>query len=478
MIGAASRSLCVHGHLYQPPRENPFSGAVPREVEAEPFHDFNERITAECYRPNAELGNFSRINFDLGPTLAAWLEQHDPTTYRRILAQERMHEQRYGCSNALAQVYSHAIMPLASRREKRIQVAWGLADYRHRFGHKAPGVWLAETAADSETLSVLADYGVGFTVLSPWQAAGPIDPSEPYWVHLPDGRGMTVFFYCGELSGGVSFNAELTTNADIFSTDCLARHLNRGKLARGDRQLLLIATDGELYGHHQPFREHFLSHLVRIAAPAHGFDVTSLARYLRDNPPRREVDLIEPSAWSCSHGVDRWRVGCDCTEGEGEWKRHLRQALTTAASRVDALFEAEASGLLADPWPAEEEYIRVKLGELTPTAFWRRHARLPRAPENLEPALALLEGQYYRHLTMASCAFFFADLDRIEPRNAIANGLRALGGALAEGQPELLAEYEANLALARSWRTGRSGADILREIRRGCDCRPDLVGAA
>ena len=465
MGAPGSRFLCIHGHFYQPPRHDPISGRVPHEPGAEPYRDFNQRITAECYRPNATLGNFSRISFDLGPTLAAWLERHDPETYRRILEQERMHYELHGCSNGLAQVYSHAIMPLASAREKRIQVAWGLADFRRRFGHKAPGVWLAETAVDTATLAVLADFGVGFTVLSPYQAAGPVDTSEPYWVRLPDGRAITVFFYQGSLSGAVSFDAGITTNADVFSTSALGQHVNREKLARGGRQLLLIATDGELYGHHQPFRQHFLSHLLRVAAPARGFEVTSLARYLRENPPRREVRLVEPSAWSCAHGVERWSGGCSCTEGDGRWKWHLRQALSHLAERLDQVYDAEMAELLKSPGAAEEAYIEVKLGATSPATFWRRHVRRPRADDR-QRALAALEGRYYRHLMLASCAWFFEDLDRIEPRNAIAYGLAAIHGAPVEQRGELATAFRADLAATRSWRSGRSGAELVDQLAR------------
>jgi alpha-amylase/alpha-mannosidase (GH57 family) len=472
-----STALCIHGHFYQPPREDPFTGQVPAEPGAEPHHDFNEKITAECYRPNAALGNFSRVSFDLGPTLASWLERHDRLTYRRILEQERAHCQQHGCSNALAQVYSHAIMPLATHHEKRIQVAWGLADYHHRFGHKAPGLWLAETAADSATLSILADYGVGFTVLAPHQAAEPVDPSEPYWVRLPDGRTVTVFFYQGELSAGVSFDAGLTTNADHFTGDILERYVGRKRSTRATRELLLIATDGELYGHHKPMRQFFLSHLLRIAAPAEGFEVTTLARYLLDNPPRREIRLVEPSSWSCHHGVDRWQSACGCTEGDGQWKHHLRRALTTLAARLDDLFWEHTETLLKNAWEAEEQYILVKLGALRPSAFWRRHARQPRSDQGRAAVFALLEGQYYRHLMLASCAFFFDDLDRIEPRNAIGYGLRALGGLPSDYQSELRGRFAFDLGAARSWRTGRTGGDIVHDLLHLHATRSDLIAA-
>jgi alpha-amylase/alpha-mannosidase (GH57 family) len=469
MMAPSLGQICIHGHFYQPPRADPWSGEVPSEQGAEPYHDFNAKITAECYRPNTELGNFSRISFDLGPTLASWLERYDRPTYRRILAQERMHYQRHGCSNALAQVYSHAIMPLATERERRIQVAWGLADYEHRFGHEAPGIWLAETAADRATLATLADFGVGFTVLSPWQADEPVDPTQPYWVDLPDGRTMTVFFYDGPLSGGVSFDAGVTTDAASFSSTLLPGRLSADRLERNEQQLVLVATDGELYGHHQPLRQHFLHHLLRISAPAAGFEVTTLARYLQANPPRQAISLIEPSSWSCAHGVDRWSRGCSCTGGDSNWKAHLRAALDTLAVGLDAQYEVEASELLLNPWAAEEEFIQVRLGRLTPPDFLRRQARRPFTSAGRTRIFELLEAQYYRHLMLASCAFFFDDLDRIEPRNSISYGLRALCAVSPAPQAELLARFEAELALARSGRTGRTGAQMLRAAidRRG-----------
>lgn len=465
MAGGTIKYLAVHGHFYQPPREDPFTGRQPREPQAAPYRNFNEKIAAECYGPNAEHGNFGRISFDLGPTLASWLERYQPETYRQIVEQERGHVHRYGVGNALAQVYSHAIMPLASEREKRIQVAWGLADFHHRFGHAPDGMWLAETAADSASLGILLDYGIRYTVLAPWQAAtvgaraDKIDPSEPYWVRLADGRRIAAFFYDGELSGRISFDSSFTTNADAFGLQGLIRHVDRERIARGDPQLILVATDGELYGHHQPHRDKFLAHLTEVSAAAHGFEVTSLARHLAAHPPRREVTLIEGTSWSCHHGVERWRGDCPCTEGSGSWKWYLRQALTALAARIDALYEVAARKLLNDLWTAEEEYRWVRLGAMARDDFWARYGR--HASHGRRRAFALLEAQYYRHLMFASCAWFFEDLDRIEPRNAIGYGLRALREAERVHKLDLLTAYVSDLRGARSARTGRTGADLL-----------------
>jgi len=461
-VAPGAHHLAVHGHFYQPPREDPFTGRVPREAGADPFHDFNEKILAECYRPNARLGNFGRLSFDVGPTLMSWLERHDAETYAQIVAQERAYFERHGHGNALAHVYSHAILPLASEREKAIQVAWGLADFRHRFGHRPDGMWLAETAADSASLGMLLDHGIRFTVFAPWQAATPVESTEPYWVRLADGRRIAAFFYDGELSGRVSFDPPSTMNADAFALHNLTRRPDRHKPARREPRLTLIATDGELYGHHMTHREHFLEYLLTTTAAARGLEVTSLGRYLAAHPPRREVRLAEATSWSCHHGVERWRGECPCTGTAGDWKWHLRQALSGLAVRIDTLYEWTARKLLENPWGAEEEYIRVLLGAESWDSFWQRHAR--RSDVGRQRALRLLEAQTSRHLMFASCAWFFEDLDRIEPRYAIGYGLRALTEAERVHKIDLLGTFSSDLRGATSARTGLTGEDILREI--------------
>jgi hypothetical protein len=460
-----TRYLCVHGHFYQPPRHDPFRGEQVRvrEPGAEPYRDFNEKITAECYRPNAVCGNFGRISFDLGPTLASWLATHAPETLGLIRAAERDHRAAHGVSNALAQPYGHAILPLATPTEKRLQVAWGVADYVHRFGHRPDGMWLPETAVDLPTLRVLADHGIAYTVLAPWQAADPIDPTEPCWIDLGDGRRLAAFFYHSELSGGVSFDAQLTTDADRFGAEWLPRHVDPGKEARGEPQLLLVATDGELYGHHQPWRDRFLAHLLEGGAPANGFAVTSLGAHLRRHPPCRTVAIQPDSAWSCRHRLARWSSGCSCTEGDSAWKRHLRHALTRLAARLDLLYEQTASQLARDPGAARLDYVEVRLGARPPERFLEEHGRGGAARDRAALG-ALLEGQYYRQLMFTSCGFFFEDLDRIEPRNNVAFAARAIACQPREHRRRLTDDFLDDLAAARSPRTGRTGADILRAV--------------
>lgn len=459
--------LCIYGHFYQPPREDPFTGDIPKEAGAAPFENYNEKITAECYRPNAEAGNLARMSFDLGPTLAAWLEAHHPDVYQAFLDADREHYARYGVGNALAQVYNHTILPLATTRDKRTQIRWGLDDFAHRFGHRAEGMWLAETAVDQETLSILAEEGVRYTVLAPWQAAEPITPGEPYRVSLPGGRSMTVFFYNGPLSGAASFDDAATSNADIFATMHLREQLNVTKIERGEDQLIIVASDGELYGHHKPLRNHFLTYLLRDSAPAQGFEVTSLGRYLASHPPQRTVTLRVPTSWSCSHGVARWDTGCDCTEGDSSWKHALRGALNHLAMRLDALYVEATATALRDPWAARDGWLAVRNGWTSGQAFWARngiHGRRPFRRARAEDTSQLLEAEYYAQAMFTSCGFFFEDLERIEPRNDIAFARKAISLAWQATHTDLQTEFLAELAAARSWRTGRTGADLYRDL--------------
>jgi alpha-amylase/alpha-mannosidase (GH57 family) len=462
---ATNQYVCVYGHFYQPPREDPFTGEVPHEFGAGHYDNFNEKITAECYRPNALAGVFERISFDLGPTLASWLAEHHPDIHQRMVDADRRHRERYGVGNALAQAYNHTILPLATPRDKYTQIQWGLTDFAHRFGHPADGLWLAETAVDLETLDLAAAAGVRYTVLAPWQAAEPIDPTEPYRVRLPSGREITVFFYNGHLSGAVSFDPETTRNADRFASSTLPPQVNQEKRARGEAQIITIATDGELYGHHKSFRDHFLSRLLEQSAAANGFEIVTLARYLTLRRPTRAMTLNTPSAWSCAHGVARWGAGCSCTEGDSSWKPTLRHALDRLAERLNALFERETAGVLHDPWAARDDYLALRNGWMTQDAFWSRHGAKWRWFRN-RPQEArtrrLLEAQYFGQAMYTSCGFFFADLDRIEPRNDIAYARKAISEVWQTTGDDLQARFVADLKRARSPHSGATGADLYR----------------
>jgi len=459
--------LCLHGHFYQPPRENPFTNQIPAEAEARPFANFNEKITAECYAPNAAEGNFDALNFDLGPTLASWLEKAHPAVLQRIIEADARHFARYGAGNAMAQAYNHTILPLANTRDKHTQIVWGLSDFRHRYGREAKGMWLAETAVDLETLDIMAQHGVTYTMLAPWQAESPVDSTEPYLVRLSNGRSMTVFFYNAPLSGGVSFDWHLTSNADLFASTFLPRQLLQSKRQAGQPQLISIATDGELYGHHRPWRDKFLSHLIKVGAPAYNFEICTLERYMRMFPATKEVELRLPSAWSCGHGIARWSNGCDCTEGDSSWKATLRQALDNLAETSNVLFEQHAAKILTDPWAAREAYLPVHNGWESLESFWTRFSREKAPPADKDQAqstLQLLEAQYYQQYSFTSCGFFFEDLDRIEPRNDIGFARRSISLIWQALGIDLQTPFLRDLAATRSWRHRLSGADAYQQL--------------
>lgn len=462
--------LVIHGHFYQPPREDPFTGVISPEKGANPFANFNEKVNAECYQPNAELGNFEVLSFNLGPTLATWLEGHDPSTYQRIIKSNVPNSvwpgnsAAYGVGNALAQTYNHTILPLATRRDKETQVAWGVADFRHRFGHQPLGMWLPEMAVDQETLEVLAGQGIAFTILSPHQARGQLDDAGLYRVRLPRGHnrnGIAVFFRDESLSNRLAFDPELVNSAKTFAENCLFPPKLGG---RGGKGLLLAATDGETFGHHHRGGERFLHDLLYEEAPKAGCEVTFLARYLQQHPPTAEVEIMNGASWSCGHGVARWREGCTCTQGDSEWKHHLRAALDRLAQEMDALYQDEVERWGADPWWLRNGYIRVVLGEIGGKAFLAQQATGKLTEEQAKRVLTLLEAQYYRQAMYTSCGFFFEDLSRLEPRYIIAYAAKAIrlvkeatGISLAEG-------FKRDLRLAVSWITEQTGEDIYEEV--------------
>lgn len=422
-----SRYLSIHGHFYQPPREDPFSGQIPIEPGAAPYPNWNERIYAECYLPNVELGNFARLSFNLGPTLCAWLEGAHPAALKRILAQDRENLKRFGVGNAIAQPFNHTILPLASYRDKVTQVAWGIADFEHRFGRKPAGMWLPETAVDLESLSILEQAGIQFTLLAPWQAEREhLDVTEPYRVNLSAGRSITVFFYQAELSGGVSFNPEMTANADRFVESELSPRYHPGKAQRGEAQLLLIASDGELYGHHMPLRQHFLAYLLNHASERQDIAPTFPALWLKSRPARRPVTIREKTSWSCRHGVERWRGPCACIPGDGRWKAALRSAFDRLGAALDAVYYNALSPHVPDPWALRHEYIYVVLGlRSLEDLVWELADRCP-SPEDLASIHLLLEAQRERQRMFTSCGFYFEDFDRIEPKNNVAYAAQAV----------------------------------------------------
>ncbi|HEX7184673.1 MAG TPA: malto-oligosyltrehalose synthase [Thermoanaerobaculia bacterium] len=439
-----NRYLCIHGHFYQPPRENPWLGTVEPQESAYPYHDWNERVTAECYAPNAasrildgegrierSVNNYSQISFNFGPTLLAWLEVFAPEVYQAVLAADRESRERFsGHGPALAQPYNHTILPLSNRRDKRTQILWGLRDFERRFGRKAEGVWLPETAVDLESLDLLAEAGVRFTILEPHQArrarpkggqwtdvsGGGIDGTVPYKVALPSGRRIALFFYDGPVSRAVAFEGLLS------SGEGFAGRLLSGVPENPDRaRLAHIATDGETYGHHHRYGEMALSYAIHHIE-SHGLArLTNYGEFLERHPPEHEVEIWENTSWSCVHGVDRWRSDCGCHTG-GEtgwnqaWRAPLRLALDWLRDELAPRFEKEASRIFRDPWAARDDSIEVILDPSSESVdgFFARHAGRQPEGEERARALGLMEMQRHAMLMYTSCGWFFNDLAGIE----------------------------------------------------------------
>ena len=456
-------AVCVHGHFYQPPREDPLSGLIPEEPGAEPYSNWNERIHDECYQPNAVLGNFEKISFNIGPTLFSWMEKYDPITYHAIIAQEVNNFIRYGVGNGLAQSYNHTILPLANKRDKITQVKWGIADFVHRFGHQPQGMWLPETAVDLETLTVLADCDIKFTLLAPWQieADQNLPTDQPYLVRLPGSRDpMVVFFYNQNLSTQVSFQDEATRNADYFIERWLEPQFSKDFSPR-DR-LTLIASDGELYGHHKALREYFLSYMLNGALHSRGYEITYPGLWLRDHQPTEFVKISEYTSWSCLHGIIRWMGECDCSPG-ASWKATLRWGLGKLADELDNIYQTFMNQFTSHIWDLRNEYIHVYLGELTSEEFLEKHIPSPLSELDKHKINLMLAAQFERQRIFTSCGWFFNSFHRIEPQNNIAYAAQAVWLTKQATGTDLRPRALALLKKVRDQNTGLRGDTVFSE---------------
>ncbi len=489
------RFICIHGHFYQPPRESPWLEEIARQTSAHPFHDWNERITKECYAPNAFsrildgqgliqriVNNYARISFNFGPTLLRWLEAHAGETYEAILEADRKSAERFGGhGSAMAQAFNHMIMPLANRRDKRTQVLWGIEDFQHRFERDPEGMWLPETAVDLETLEIMVEAGIRFTVLAPRQAASVrpdgggewvavegnrVDPGRAYRVHLPSGRDITVFFYDGPLSRAVAFE-RLLSNGEGLARRLIERggpHVEPGSLTH-------IATDGETYGHHHRHGEMALSYALSLMEREPTVRLTNYAEYLELHPPTWEARIIERSSWSCVHGVERWRSDCGCSTGDHanwrqEWRRPLREALDGLRDALAPRYDTEARRHLADPWGARDRYVEVILDREPENveAFLDREQAEPLDEKRRVEVLQLLETQRNAMLMYTSCGWFFDDLARIETLQVLRYAARAIhldqvlfGGDLEEPFLKRLSEARSSVPAMGS------GEDLYRD---------------
>lgn len=507
-------SLVIHGHFYQPPRENPWTDTVEREAGAHPFHDWNERIHHECYRANAFarisdrynrvesiVNNYEGLSFNFGPTLLTWLERQHPTTYERILEADRESiRKRSGHGNAIAQGYNHAILPLCNERDRRTQIRWGIEDFRYRFKRDPESLWLPETACDNATLGALIDEGLAYVILSPFQAErvrpigstdwrsvkdGNIDASIPYRYFHRDGTGrsIAIFFYNGSLARSIAFEGALASSRALVERFAQAAQSGEGRFVS-------VATDGETYGHHFRFGDRGLAYALEVEAGPQNLRVTNYGEYLEENPPTWEVEISlgsmgEGSSWSCSHGVSRWIRDCGCTidSTEGwtqQWRTPLRAALDFLRDEAAKLFEDEAASLFIDPWAARDDYIKLVVSRHRfREEFLYRHTGRWLQEEEKVRALTFLELQRHAMLMYTSCGWFFSDISGIETLQDLEYAGRVL---------DLMEELKLNpprasflemLSKAKSNKPEMgNGADIFRRFVETARVPPQAIAAS
>ncbi len=456
MSEQSKKYITIHGHFYQPPRENAWLETIEVQESAAPYHDWNARINDECYAPNATArvlsdrnliksirNNYAGISWNMGPTLLSWLEEHDPATYARLQQADRDSQKRFaGNGSAIAQSYNHIIMPLANARDKQTQIKWGVADFEHRFGRMPDAMWLSETACDTDTLEALVDNGIKFTILAPRQCKavrkmgehhwhevhGGVDSRRAYRCPLPSGRTIELFFYDGGVSKGVAFEGLLNDGRS------LANRLMNSLDHDDSIQIAQIATDGESYGHHHTKGEMALASCLDHIENNPDFELTNYARFLELHPPQWEAQIHDNSSWSCVHGVERWRSDCGCHTGGGpgwhqRWRAPLRAALDAVRDRLVIIFEREGKELFKDPWAARDAYITLVLDRSRENvdAFLEQHGSLQNADENQRvKMLRLLEMQRHCMLMYTSCAWFFNEVTGIETLQVLQYANRAL----------------------------------------------------
>ncbi len=501
--------FCVHGHFYQPPRENPWTDEIELQDGAHPHHDWNEKIYHQSYLPNTEakifdkkgnvtqtVNNFEKMSFNVGPTLLSWLEKKHRETYQRIIqADQTSRSVHHGHGNAMAQVYNHMIMPLAGYRDQVTQVKWGIREFKYRYGREPEGMWLPETACSEETLEILADEGIKFTILAPQQAqavknldggrwhdvsSGKIDSRMPYRLFFESNpqKFIDLFFYDGPIARELSFGS-LAFEAKYF-----AEALDKARAkTEAHPQLIHVATDGETFGHHKAFGERALAYLLNVEAPKRGYAVVNYGEFLESHPPRFEVQIKEGedgdgTSWSCAHGVKRWKENCGCHTGgpagwNQRWRMPLRRSLDWLRDEFFEIYELYGSKYLKDIWSARNEYIEMILSRSSQTQweFFERHAAKPLAENEVGLSLKLLEMERYAMLMYTSCGWFFNDISGIETVQILRYAARAIELAEQITGKSFEAEFVTHLARAKSnmaeFKTGRG---VYQKLVRPAKC--------
>lgn len=453
-----NKYICIHGHFYQPPRENPWLEEIEFQESAYPYHDWNERITAECYAPNTAsrildsenriigiTNTYTKINFDFGPTLLSWIERQNPDIYKVILDADRLSMENFsGHGSAIAQAYNHMILPLANKNDKYTQVAWGIKDFQKRFNRYPEGMWLPETAVDIETLEVLATMGIKYTILSQRQAkrvkriddsenwidatGEKIDPAMAYLCRLPSGKSINLFFYNGQIAQEVSFG-KLLNDGEAFAKRLVSAFSD----VDGHPRIVHIATDGETFGHHKRFGDMALSYCLHYIESKNLAKITNYGEYLEKHPPTHIVEIVENSSWSCVHGIGRWEDDCGCNSGINPgwtqtWRRPLREAMDWLRDEAIPIYKSEASEYFKDPWNVRNEYIEVILDRSFKNveSFLRKHAINKLSKKEKIRALKLLEMQRNALLMYTSCGWFFDEIAGIEAKQIMQYALRVI----------------------------------------------------
>jgi len=467
-----SQYICIHGHFYQPPRENPWVGEVVRQDSAHPFHDWNQKINKECYAANVSsslidsfgknikyINNYSGISFNFGPTLLSWLKLRQPETYQAILKADKDSQKKFsGHGSAIAQCYNHLIMPLANYRDKRTQVIWGIADFKSRFQRNPEGIWLPETAVDLETLSVLADEGIKFTILAPHQAksvrkigrgkwenitAKGLDSQVPYLCRLSSGKSLSIFFYNGAVSRDVAFGS-LLDDGEYFMQSLLSLFVKSKSVS----ELVNIAIDGETFGHHHRFGNMALSYCLDNLEKNKQALLTVYGEYLAKFPPAKEVKIVENSSWSCSHGVERWKADCGCNSGmhpgwKQLWRPGLRKAMDWLRDELADIYEVNMPRSVKDSWKIRDDYISIILDRSVGNLnnFFKMNLKTEASKSEKVKILKLVEMQHNAMLMYTSCGWFFDDISGIETIQVIQFAIRAIQLAEEISSEPILKRY-------------------------------------